>query len=704
MVNRIAAGEVIIAPVNALKEMIENSMDANATMIDIVVKDGGLKLLQITDNGSGINKEDLPILCERFTTSKLKKFDDLNSIQTYGFRGEALASISYVAKVTVTTKVETEQYGWKVGYADGKMINEPKPIAGRNGTIIVVENLFYNMPSRLRGLRSGTEEFNKILDMVGKYSLHTINIGFSCKKFGDPHFALTIRPILSCQERIRTIFKYVTPNDLMEIKLFPKNEYGVEEIYGQVSNLNFNNKKNIPPIIFINNRLVTCDPLKRSLYQVYSNFLPKPNKPFIYLSMKIKSRNLDVNVHPTKREVGFLYEDEIITKISEDLEQELRKLDISHVFKATPCLQTKNENIEKNSIHSESYLKIKGLSSTIANEKREDHKLVRIDSSQDKITKFIKARKVVISEVLFPNQLSDHEANAQNDSLSLVQQKSNNSYKKIKHNTYTTVHRERNNVNLTSLSKLKQEVDNDAHKELTNIFANMSYIGIVDETRRLASIQYDLKLFIMDYGSICNEFFYQIGLTEFANFGKIYLINEENNTEGLIILEILKQIDGISQHTINQSLNNLWKMKDMMDEYFSVELSQEDGNLDSIKIKTIPLLLKNYIPPLSKLPLFLYRLGTKVDWSHEIDCLRGILKQLALLYIPSIIEHIDMDDQSIDEDTKTQFIEKVEYLKDTLEFVIFPELKKKFLMPKSLSNDIVEMANLPGLYRVFERC
>jgi DNA mismatch repair protein MLH1 len=163
VVNKIAAGEIIVAPMHALKELIENSVDAGSTSIEVLVKDGGLKLLQITDNGHGIDvclpkvitreikntdtiqRDDLPILCERFTTSKLKEFEDLTSIGTYGFRGEALASISHIAHLTVTTKTAGSSCAWRAHYGDGKLVPAkpgqpaaPKATAGRGGTQITV--------------------------------------------------------------------------------------------------------------------------------------------------------------------------------------------------------------------------------------------------------------------------------------------------------------------------------------------------------------------------------------------------------------------------------------------------------------------------------------------------------------------------------------------------------------------------------------
>ena len=143
--NKIAAGEIIVAPVHALKELIENAVDAGSTALEIILKDGGLKLLQISDNGCGIDKDDMAILCERFTTSKLRAFEDLQSIDTYGFRGEALASISHIAHLSVTTRTKESSCAWKAQFSDGKLVPpkpgqsaEPKAIAGRPGTQITV--------------------------------------------------------------------------------------------------------------------------------------------------------------------------------------------------------------------------------------------------------------------------------------------------------------------------------------------------------------------------------------------------------------------------------------------------------------------------------------------------------------------------------------------------------------------------------------
>ncbi|KAH9928998.1 histidine kinase-like ATPase, partial [Amylocystis lapponica] len=222
VINRIAAGEIIHRPASALKELIENSLDAGSTSIRVTIKDGGMKLLQIQDNGSGIRKADLPILAERFTTSKLATFSDLSRLTTYGFRGEALASISYVANLTVVTKTKDDNCAWKAYYTDGALSPakagkspDPKPCAGNDGTTITVENLFYNTPTRLSALRSSSEEYARILDVVTKYAVHNPHVSFTCKKAGTSTPDVSTPSGSTTEQTIRILYGQTIAKDLL---------------------------------------------------------------------------------------------------------------------------------------------------------------------------------------------------------------------------------------------------------------------------------------------------------------------------------------------------------------------------------------------------------------------------------------------------------------------------------------------------------
>ncbi len=163
--------------------MMENSLDAGAANIAVTVDRGGLDMMQIRDDGSGIRREDLPILCERFTTSKLREFSDLESIATYGFRGEALASISHVARsLQVVTKTAEDPCGHRCEYRDGRPLSAAAPSAANRGTQITVEELFHSAPARMRAMRnSAADEFHRVADVVAKYAIH--NAGMESPNF-----------------------------------------------------------------------------------------------------------------------------------------------------------------------------------------------------------------------------------------------------------------------------------------------------------------------------------------------------------------------------------------------------------------------------------------------------------------------------------------------------------------------------------------
>ncbi|XP_039310821.1 DNA mismatch repair protein Mlh1 isoform X2 [Solenopsis invicta] len=329
VVNRIAAGEIIQRPANALKELIENSLDAKATNIQITTKEGGLKLLQIHDNGTGIRKEDMDIVCERFTTSKLQKFEDLGALTTFGFRGEALASISHIALLTITTKTADEKCAYKASYINSKLKAPPVPCAGNQGTVITIENLFYNVATRRKALSNPSEEFTKITEVVMRYAVHNPAVGFTLKKHGEPSPQVRTPYNSTKQSNIRILYGNPVARELLEIELDDK-DYQFK-MHGLVTNPNYTNKR-MMMLLFINNRLVDSLSIRRMLEDLYSVYLPKKAHPWCYISLDINPQNIDVNVHPTKHEVRFLHEDAIIERMKFALDERLAGNSASRTF------------------------------------------------------------------------------------------------------------------------------------------------------------------------------------------------------------------------------------------------------------------------------------------------------------------------------------------------------------------------------------
>ncbi|KAF5190929.1 Dna mismatch repair protein, partial [Thalictrum thalictroides] len=332
VVNRIAAGEVIQRPVSAVKELVENSLDASSTSINIVIKDGGLKLIQVSDDGHGIRYEDLPILCERHTTSKLSVYEDLQNIKSMGFRGEALASMTYVAHVTVTTITGGQLHGYRVSYRDGVMEHEPKACAAVKGTQIMIENLFYNMTARRKTLQNSADDYAKIVDLICRFAVHHINVSFSCRKHGaartDVHTVATSSRI----DAIKSIYGVSVSRDLIEVTASANDPSClVFNMHGYISNSNYSAKK-MTMVLFINDRLVECTALKRAIEVVYAATLPKASKPFVYMSIILPPEHVDVNVHPTKREVSLLNQERIIETIQTTIESQLRCSNSTRTF------------------------------------------------------------------------------------------------------------------------------------------------------------------------------------------------------------------------------------------------------------------------------------------------------------------------------------------------------------------------------------
>lgn len=322
VISRIAAGEVVVSPSHALKELLENSLDAGSRSIVLLLKKGGIQSLQITDDGFGIDKSDFPMLCERFATSKLSSLKDIESLKTFGFRGEALSSISYVSRLSITSKTEGSECACKALFSDGKMVSELEEVAsGKRGTIVQFTDLFYNMPSRQRAIGSASDEYAKCLDIVQKYSIEFPEVSFTVRKFGENSNDLRTHGGSKTRKCvIGLLYGSHVVKELIQLSISrdserPKgilteesNELSLKipdfsaELY--ISGLGYNPKQNTL-IIFINGRLVKNNAIKQGIELAYQ--YTKTNY-WAFVSVTVPSETVDPNIHPTKNLVYITHE------------------------------------------------------------------------------------------------------------------------------------------------------------------------------------------------------------------------------------------------------------------------------------------------------------------------------------------------------------------------------------------------------------
>lgn len=297
-IDKIAAGEVVESPKSVIKELVENAMDAGANSINVEIKSGGKELIRVSDNGCGIAKEDITKAFLRHATSKIHDIDDLQNVLTMGFRGEALASIASVSQVEFITKQESSLLGYHF-CINGGISENVDEIGAPNGTTIIVRNLFYNTPARLKFLKSDTTEANHISDVLEHLALARPDIAITFISNGKVKFQTTGKNDL--KEVIYRIYGRDTANDLVPIS-YDYNGITINGFLGKPSNNRPNrNYENY----FINRRYIQSKMLSSSIEEAYREYLMQHKFPFCVLHMDINPAEIDVNVHPAKLEVRF---------------------------------------------------------------------------------------------------------------------------------------------------------------------------------------------------------------------------------------------------------------------------------------------------------------------------------------------------------------------------------------------------------------
>lgn len=295
--NQIAAGEVIQRPASAIKELLENAVDAGATQIDLVLKDSGKALIQVIDNGSGMSVTDARMSFERHATSKIRQANDLFSIKTMGFRGEALASIAAIAQVELKTKRKEDETGTRI-LIDGSSFISQLPVTTTTGSNISVKNIFFNVPARRNFLKSDQAEYRHILDEFYRVSLIHPNIVF--------HFYHNDKEIFhlysgNLKQRIVALFG----NAFNERLLAVNQQTDSVSIEGYIVKAEFSRKTRGEQYFFVNKRFIKHPYLHHAIENAFLELLPKDSFPSYFLNITIDPTEIDVNIHPTKTEVNF---------------------------------------------------------------------------------------------------------------------------------------------------------------------------------------------------------------------------------------------------------------------------------------------------------------------------------------------------------------------------------------------------------------
>lgn len=295
--NQIAAGEVVQRPASAAKELMENSIDAGATALKLIVKDAGKTLLQVIDDGMGMSETDARMSLERHATSKIRKAEDLFTLHTMGFRGEALASIAAVSQMELKTRQEHEELGTCI-VVEGSEIKKQEPVACEKGTSIVIKNLFYNIPARRNFLKSNPVELKHILDEFQRLSLAHPGLSFSFIQTDELVYDL---PAGKLSQRIVNLFGKAYQEQLAACQ----EETNMVSVTGYVGKPDFARKTRGEQFLFVNKRFIRSNYLHHAVMSAYEGLLPENSFPFYVLFIEIDPKHIDVNVHPTKTEIKF---------------------------------------------------------------------------------------------------------------------------------------------------------------------------------------------------------------------------------------------------------------------------------------------------------------------------------------------------------------------------------------------------------------
>ncbi|MCK8825027.1 DNA mismatch repair endonuclease MutL [Fuchsiella alkaliacetigena] len=322
VINKIAAGEVIQRPASVVKELVENSIDAQASKLEIKAENGGKDLIQVIDNGQGMKREEAQLALKRHATSKISRANDLFSIRSLGFRGEALASIAAISKLEIRTRSEEELAGTLLKVSAGELL-EVKDIGTPVGTNIIVKDLFYNTPVRYKYLKTTATEISKISDIINRLALAYPEISF--KLIHNQRELLESPGNDSLLDTMFSIYGKEVSRELISVDY----EDRYMQLRGYITKPKITRASAKHQSFFINRRYIKSKLLKEAVTEAYRSLIPKDRYPIVALMLKLNPILVDVNVHPQKMEVNFSRKDEIFKVVKSGIEEALAQADLS---------------------------------------------------------------------------------------------------------------------------------------------------------------------------------------------------------------------------------------------------------------------------------------------------------------------------------------------------------------------------------------
>ena len=741
-----------------VKELIENSIDAKASKISIKLLKGGLELIEVKDDGVGMNKSTLEKLCLRFTSTKIESYNDLSSLETFGFRGEALSILSYISTLTIISRDKNSEYGYQAVFINGKMDkkNNIKSIVCNVGTVIQVQNIFYNNPIRLSYyLKNKNDELEDIINTTAKLAFHFINISFSLctdnnrnsvfittgrnnnnNDMDELELRKNLANKLFNQDLSDGFFKFDNEENDDINALDNKNSgiaFNLKTINNTMKNFKFvcyhtkpsNYIKKSKLIIFINNRLVKNNSLKKIFQDTYNKFLIKKGNFFAYLSISCPQELLDVNVKANKSEVFFQNEEQLLENFGNLLESVLREEINSKNYYAGEYKGFDSENKKENEIL---FDENKDKKNIYAKDK------IRVDNKNISIERYLALKKIDSKqrpkniEATEEENMDIENPNENNiyNQINLVQKKiqkenqiifANIILKEIYQNLFLQ-EKDINDINSQEKKETndKSEIEEDENKinyTINNIFKQGSYIGYI-KNNLYFTLQYQTSMYLINTRVLLQEyFFYQILISHDNNNSfveKIKLSSPFFSLENLFkfISEqfndniekkshadiMLQKIDYINSNIIPTTKILMkgiieFDEKNIINEIKMVNFFKNDKFI-IFCLDYIPLIYFSIIEHI----YFFKEEKSNIQENKNINCIIDLIKIISYYYALAYVEFLKKEN---DEFINIFFRDIILYdIKADKNFLLRKKLKPQELYEKLIDTET--------LYTVFERC